>query len=206
CTLRAISPGEDKTPLIGTRWEDKNDWPALDTEKAQDKVRDGYTPHTSRSRVKTDLYRKFLGSEGDPAMTTVLMLAKDNGSMLRLYYLKAIGVGIVDTDMNKDRQRMSPYPAAGFSIMFCFVCIPVYADHGCISTVSVGILVYDSFLTLHAWLRQPLRHSPVTRLGKVLEEVGPSVTKTTLTNVITLIFQLILDDLVKNVNSGHDPT
>ncbi|EPB72310.1 patched family protein [Ancylostoma ceylanicum] len=73
----------------------------------RDNVRDGYTPRTSRSRVETDLYREFLGSEGecivfachvhvffiihvsgDPAMTTVLMLAKDNGSMHRLDYLR----------------------------------------------------------------------------------------------------------------------
>uniref|UniRef100_A0A158PE29 SSD domain-containing protein n=1 Tax=Angiostrongylus costaricensis TaxID=334426 RepID=A0A158PE29_ANGCS len=266
----------------------------------RDNVRDGYTPRTSRSRQETNLYREFLGSEGDPAMTTVLMLAKDNGSMHRLNYLQeavqtmvyisknlsttvsggstvgygnfcghycdsnvvvgyflqalyqktldpgsmslqltypiadlrgiklhlernffgvqttdnynitnieyikvismsfmaemktaadterlgawelelfdycskytsahsnmlevlVIGAEIVDTEMNKDGQRMSPYFATG---------------------------VNDSFLTVHAWLRQPLRLSAATRLGKVLEEVGPSITTTTLTNVVTFL-------------------
>lgn len=31
--------------------------------------------------------------------------------------------------------------------------------------------VNDSFLTVHAWLRQPLRQQAAIRLGKVLEEV-----------------------------------
>ncbi|KAE9421313.1 hypothetical protein Angca_006538, partial [Angiostrongylus cantonensis] len=336
----------------------------------RDNVRDGYTPRTSRSRQETNLYREFLGSEGDPAMTTVLMLAKDNGSMHRLNYLQeavqtmvyisknlstivsdgstvgygnfcghycdsnvvvgyflqalyqktldpgsmslqltypiadlrgiklhlernffgvqttnnynitnieyikvismsfmaemktaadterlgawelalfdycskytsshsnmlellVIGAEIVDTEMNKDGQRMSPYFATGFSIMFAFVCITVclsslYFDRLRWNTVVVavscaivpvlaitttfglsssvgnrtnslmlimpflimGIGVNDSFLTVHAWLRQPLRLSAATRLGKVLEEVGPSITTTTLTNVVTFL-------------------
>ncbi|KAK6726940.1 hypothetical protein RB195_004938 [Necator americanus] len=336
----------------------------------RDNVRDGYTPRTSRSRLETDLYREFLGSEGDPAMTTVLMLAKDKGSMHRLDYLQeavqtmvrisknlsatlpdghtvgygnfcghycdsnvvvgyflqalyqktlnpdsmslqltypiadlrgiklhlernfygvktlenynvtnieyvklismsfmaemktaadteslgawelalfdycsnytsnpdnmlellVIGAEIVDTEMNKDAQRMSPYFATGFSIMFAFVCITVcgsslYFNRLRWSTIVVavscaivpvlaiittlglsslignrtnslmlimpflimGIGVNDSFLTVHAWLRQPLRQSPAARLGKVLEEVGPSITTTTLTNVVTFL-------------------
>ncbi|WKX90079.1 hypothetical protein Q1695_009149 [Nippostrongylus brasiliensis] len=336
----------------------------------RDNVRDGYTPRTSRSRLETDLYREFLGSEGDPAMTTVLMLAKDNGSMHRLDYLKeavqtmvhisknlsavvadgssvsygnfcghycdsnvvvgyflqalyqktlnpdsmtlqltypiadlrgiklhlernfygvqttaennitnmeyvklismsfmaemktaadterlgawelalfeycsnytanndnlleiqVIGAEIVDTEMNKDAQRMAPYFATGFSIMFAFVCITVcgsslYFDRLTWNTIIVavscavvpvlavtttfglcslignrtnslmlimpflimGIGVNDSFLTVHAWLRQPLRQAAAVRLGKVLEEVGPSITTTTLTNVVTFL-------------------
>ncbi|PIO66704.1 patched family protein, partial [Teladorsagia circumcincta] len=35
----------------------------------------------------------------------------------------------------------------------------------------MGIGVNDSFLTTHAWLRQPLRQPAAVRLGKVLEEV-----------------------------------
>ena len=55
--------------------------------KLKDNVRDGYTPTTSRARLENDIYREFLDSEGDPALTTVLMLAKDNGSMHREQYL-----------------------------------------------------------------------------------------------------------------------
>ncbi|KAL6729458.1 hypothetical protein Aduo_000509 [Ancylostoma duodenale] len=51
----------------------------------------------------------------------------------------------------------------------------------------MGIGLDDSLVTLYSWLRQPLRHSPATKLGKVLEEVGPSITTTTLTNVITFL-------------------
>ncbi|KIH51807.1 patched family protein [Ancylostoma duodenale] len=132
--------------------------------------------------------------------------------------------------MNKDGQRMSPYFATGFSIMFGFVCItvcgsplsfdrlrwktiivavscaivPVLAITTTLGLSSLvgnrtnslmlimpflimGIGVNDSFLTVHAWLRQPLRQPPAIRLGKVLEEVGPSITTTTLTNVVTFL-------------------
>ncbi|KAL6729456.1 hypothetical protein Aduo_000513 [Ancylostoma duodenale] len=90
----------------------------------RDNVRDGYTPHTSRSRVKTDLYREFLGSEGDPAMTTVLMLTKDNGSMHRLDYPKCW------------ISENFPFRASQ-SCSSSFV--SHYAHHRCILTVSVGI-------------------------------------------------------------------
>jgi predicted RND superfamily exporter protein len=55
--------------------------------KLRDRVRDGYTPATSMSRYETDVFREFLGSAGDPVMTTVLLRAKDGGSMHRLRYL-----------------------------------------------------------------------------------------------------------------------
>lgn len=51
----------------------------------------------------------------------------------------------------------------------------------------MGIGVNDSFLTVHAWLRQPLRTTEAERLGQVLREVGPSITTTTLTNVVTFM-------------------
>ncbi|KAH7728589.1 CRE-PTR-5 protein [Aphelenchoides avenae] len=55
--------------------------------KLRDRVRDGYTPATSKSRYETDVFREFLGSAGDPVMTTVLLRARDGGSMHRLRYL-----------------------------------------------------------------------------------------------------------------------
>ena len=58
--------------------------------RLKDNVRDGYTPTTSRARLENDVYRDFLDSEGDPALTTVLLLAKDNGSMHRLEYLTEV--------------------------------------------------------------------------------------------------------------------
>uniref|UniRef100_A0A1I7UEV2 SSD domain-containing protein n=1 Tax=Caenorhabditis tropicalis TaxID=1561998 RepID=A0A1I7UEV2_9PELO len=54
----------------------------------KDNVRDGYTPTNSQSRLENRIYREFLGSEGDPVMTTVLMTAKDGGSMHRIEYLE----------------------------------------------------------------------------------------------------------------------
>ncbi|CAO4359964.1 unnamed protein product [Caenorhabditis nigoni] len=54
----------------------------------KDNVRDGYTPKNSQSRLENRIYREFLGSEGDPVMTTVLMTAKDGGSMHRVEYLE----------------------------------------------------------------------------------------------------------------------
>ncbi|KAK0394459.1 hypothetical protein QR680_000749 [Steinernema hermaphroditum] len=55
--------------------------------KLKDRVRDGYTPATSASRHETDVFREFMGSGGDPVMTTVLLRSKDGGSMHRLSYL-----------------------------------------------------------------------------------------------------------------------
>ncbi|CAI4221691.1 unnamed protein product [Auanema sp. JU1783] len=334
----------------------------------KDNVRDGYTPSTSRSRLETNLYREFLNSDGDPTMTTILMRARDNGSMHRMEYLAeavqqmvyisknlsvekddhivtydqfcglyckanqvvsyfylalvekmksdspnlvltypiarlnevkmhlernfygvrtvenytvtniehielvamsflaevktiadmdrlnawelavyeyctqyssspdnqmemlVIGAEIVDTEMNKDGQRMTPYFATGFVAMFAFVFVTVFvsaayfdrltfkipfAAFACalvpilaitttlgLSTLIgnrtnslmlimpfliMGIGVNDSFLTLHSWLRQPLTFSPKERIARVLLEVGPSITTTTLTNVVTFM-------------------
>uniref|UniRef100_A0A914LDL8 Uncharacterized protein n=1 Tax=Meloidogyne incognita TaxID=6306 RepID=A0A914LDL8_MELIC len=55
----------------------------------KDRVRDGYTPTTSMSRYETDVLKEFLGSTGDPLLTTVLLRARDGGSMHRLRWLNA---------------------------------------------------------------------------------------------------------------------
>uniref|UniRef100_A0A915NG99 Uncharacterized protein n=1 Tax=Meloidogyne floridensis TaxID=298350 RepID=A0A915NG99_9BILA len=55
----------------------------------KDRVRDGYTPTTSMSRYETDVLKEFLGSTGDPLLTTVLIRARDGGSMHRLRWLNA---------------------------------------------------------------------------------------------------------------------
>uniref|UniRef100_A0A8R1HT13 SSD domain-containing protein n=1 Tax=Caenorhabditis japonica TaxID=281687 RepID=A0A8R1HT13_CAEJA len=54
----------------------------------KDNVRDGYTPSNSEARFENRLYREFLESEGDPVMTTVLITAKDEGSMHRISHLE----------------------------------------------------------------------------------------------------------------------
>ncbi|KAL3071140.1 hypothetical protein niasHT_033120 [Heterodera trifolii] len=53
----------------------------------RDRVRDGYTPTTSMSRYETDVLREFLGSTGDPLLTTVMLRARDRHSMHRLRWL-----------------------------------------------------------------------------------------------------------------------
>lgn len=49
----------------------------------------------------------------------------------------------------------------------------------------MGIGINDAFLMIHSWQRLPKCRVISERLGMVLEEVGPSITITTLTNVIT---------------------
>ncbi|CAD5209383.1 unnamed protein product [Bursaphelenchus xylophilus] len=52
----------------------------------------------------------------------------------------------------------------------------------------MGIGVNDSFLILHAWHRTPIRKiSLAQRMGLILEDVGPSITITTITDVTTFI-------------------
>uniref|UniRef100_A0A183C6X1 SSD domain-containing protein n=1 Tax=Globodera pallida TaxID=36090 RepID=A0A183C6X1_GLOPA len=53
----------------------------------RDRVRDGYTPSTSLSRYETDVLKEFLGSSGDPLLTTVMLRARDGHSMHRLRWL-----------------------------------------------------------------------------------------------------------------------
>ncbi|VDK77195.1 unnamed protein product [Onchocerca ochengi] len=58
--------------------------------KLEDRVRDGYTPTTAPSRHEADLLRQFTNSFGDPTLTTVILQARDGGSMHRLEYLKEV--------------------------------------------------------------------------------------------------------------------
>ncbi|KAI1722338.1 patched family domain-containing protein [Ditylenchus destructor] len=55
--------------------------------KLRDRVRDGYTPATSQARYETDVLKEFLGSQGDPLLTIVLLRALDGGSMHRPKHL-----------------------------------------------------------------------------------------------------------------------
>jgi predicted RND superfamily exporter protein len=52
----------------------------------------------------------------------------------------------------------------------------------------MGIGVNDAFLTLHAWHRTSIdRISIPQRMGLILEDVGPSITITTITDVTTFV-------------------
>ncbi|CAB3407892.1 unnamed protein product [Caenorhabditis bovis] len=151
----------------------------------------------------------------------------DDSKILNMH---VIGPEIVDTEMNKDAQKMSPYFAVGIALMLTFVvstvffsalhygfagwpiivvsiccvmvpCFAVTTTLGINNLVGkrtnspmlimpflvTGIGVDDAFLTLHAWMRQPPDISRQEKLARVFHEVGPSITTTTLTNVITFL-------------------
>ena len=140
-----------------------------------------------------------------------------------------IGTEVLDQEMIRDGQRLTPFFAAGFVLMFTFVFITVlgsayYYDEldcgkvfiacgTCISPIMAittsyglvswlgfrinsfvlvspflicGIGVDDAFLMIHSWQRlAPYGYSLITRFGLVFEEVGPSITITSLTNFIS---------------------
>uniref|UniRef100_A0A915PGG3 SSD domain-containing protein n=1 Tax=Setaria digitata TaxID=48799 RepID=A0A915PGG3_9BILA len=56
----------------------------------------------------------------------------------------------------------------------------------------MGIGVNGAFLVIHSWLRSTSECSIAQRLGFVLEEVGPSITISTFTNVITFGIEIAL--------------
>ncbi|GMT02180.1 hypothetical protein PENTCL1PPCAC_24354, partial [Pristionchus entomophagus] len=148
-----------------------------------------------------------------------------------------IGAEIVDLEMNKDSQRMTPYFAIGFAgaavfifisawfslflygrlspefrgcgmvtanmLLPVFVCVvpacailTTFGIYGLLGLrinslmlimpfLIMGIGVNDSFLVVHHWLRERTSLTRTELLGLVFEDVGPSITMTTLTNVIS---------------------
>uniref|UniRef100_A0A0N5CGS7 SSD domain-containing protein n=1 Tax=Strongyloides papillosus TaxID=174720 RepID=A0A0N5CGS7_STREA len=54
----------------------------------KDRTNDGYTPSTSRAKYETDVYKEFFGAVGDTLPTSLIIRAKDGGSMHRLQYLE----------------------------------------------------------------------------------------------------------------------
>lgn len=55
----------------------------------------------------------------------------------------------------------------------------------CKSNAYINLGVNGAFLVIHSWLRSVSECTTAQRLGFVLEEAGPSITISTLTNVIT---------------------
>ncbi|TKR58407.1 hypothetical protein L596_029855 [Steinernema carpocapsae] len=143
--------------------------------------------------------------------------------------MQVIGTEILDNEMIRDGQKMTPFFAAGFGFMMLFVItnvllsswfydeldigkglvalgasfcpiLAISTTYGLISLCGLrtnsfmlvmpflimGIGVDDAFLMLHAWQRlAPQKCTVVDRLGLLFEEVGPSITITSLTNFIS---------------------
>ncbi|KAI6206014.1 SSD domain-containing protein [Aphelenchoides besseyi] len=144
-----------------------------------------------------------------------------------LLNVEAIGLKILDQEMIKDGKRMTPFFAAGFTIVGIFVAFAILVPSamqksldssklwivgvalGCpllaitaafgamtllhmrvnsflliMPTLVLGIGVDDGFLLIHSWLRH--HHlNPRIRIAAVLVDVGPSMTITTVTNVLS---------------------
>lgn len=147
----------------------------------------------------------------------------------RMIDMQVIGTEILDQEMIRDGQKLTPYFAAGFGFMMVFVTatvlmsavfynamdagkllvasgsilcpiLSISTTYGIVSLCGIrtnsfmlvmpflimGIGVDDGFLMIHAWQRLALVCSSVSvRLGMVFEEVGPSITITSLTNFIS---------------------
>uniref|UniRef100_A0A7E4ZUE0 SSD domain-containing protein n=1 Tax=Panagrellus redivivus TaxID=6233 RepID=A0A7E4ZUE0_PANRE len=143
--------------------------------------------------------------------------------------MQVVGTEILDQEMLRDGQRMTPFFAAGFGFLILFVMATVLCSawfyneldigkvfvsimctvcpllaistaFGFVSLLGLrinsfvlvspflicGIGVDDAFLMIHAWQRLAPDQLPLTtRLGLVFEEVGPSITITSLTNFIS---------------------
>ena len=169
---------------------------------------------------KGEILSKWETSVYDFAMTQY------NNSAIEM---QVIGTEILDQEMIRDGQRLTPFFAAGFGFMMLFVVITVIGTailydefdigkvfisfgatfcpliavsttYGLVSLLGFrinsfvlvspflicGIGVDDAFLMIHAWQRlAPHGHSINTRMGLVYEEVGPSITITSLTNFIS---------------------
>lgn len=138
-----------------------------------------------------------------------------------------IGHKILDHEMLRHGKKMTPFFAAGFTIVGLFVAFAIIVPSalqgsldsskfwivlvalGCpmlaiiaafgtmtllslrvnsfllvMPTLVLGIGVDDGFLLIHSWLRH--RHlNPRLRITAVLVDVGPSMTITTITNVVS---------------------
>ncbi|VDN02925.1 unnamed protein product [Thelazia callipaeda] len=143
--------------------------------------------------------------------------------------IQVMGTEILDQEMIKDGQKLTPFFAAGFGFMMFFVTttvlwsaifydamdwgkaliafgsilcpiLSITSTYGLISLFGtrtnsfmlvmpfliMGIGVDDAFLMIHSWQRLALHtNSASLRLGLVFEEVGPSITITSLTNFIS---------------------
>uniref|UniRef100_A0A9J2Q5W8 SSD domain-containing protein n=1 Tax=Ascaris lumbricoides TaxID=6252 RepID=A0A9J2Q5W8_ASCLU len=162
--------------------------------------------------------------------------------------MQVIGTEILDQQMIKDGQKMTPYFAAGFGFMTVFVAVTVLTNaifynamdwgkvlvacgaitcpilsitttFGLVSLFGMrtnsfmlvmpflimGIGVDDGFLMLHSWQRLALHCSNVPlRLRMIFEEVGPSITITSLTNVISFGIEIRLFCISTAIAMGLD--
>ncbi|CEF66711.1 Sterol-sensing domain and Patched family-containing protein [Strongyloides ratti] len=76
----------------------------------KDRTNDGYTPSTSRAKYETDVYKEFFGAVGDTLPTSIIIKAKDGGSMHRLKYLEE-----ADKLLTYLHSNLSiPYPSSEF--------------------------------------------------------------------------------------------
>uniref|UniRef100_A0A915ELK0 SSD domain-containing protein n=1 Tax=Ditylenchus dipsaci TaxID=166011 RepID=A0A915ELK0_9BILA len=119
-----------------------------------------------------------------------------NNSLIEMLVL---GNEIVDYEMNKDAQKTAPYFLMGFFFMFTFVfytlllalALGISLCPTLAITSTFGICSLIGLRTNSVMLLMPFlicgigKCGDCRQTGLVLEEIGPSITITTLTNVIT---------------------